>query len=154
MSARQRLVFAAVAAAIAVVAAVALAGGGGDGGEEQAAAPTATATATPATTPGDAEATATATATPRPRPQIPTIEVAGGRVVRGVREISVRQGERVRFRVRSDVADHVHVHGYDVLRDVPAGGTVSFDFEATIPGIVEVELEEAGIELVSIRTTQ
>jgi hypothetical protein len=53
--------------------------------------------------------------------------------------------------VKSDVADHVHVHGYDVLRDVAAGGTARFDFKADIPGVFEIELEEAGVEVARLR---
>ena len=44
--------------------------------------------------------------------------------------------------VKSDVADEVHLHGYDISRDVPAGGTVRISFTATLPGRFEVELEE------------
>ena len=41
----------------------------------------------------------------------------------------------------SDVSDEVHVHGYDIMKDVEAGGSVSFDFPATIEGVFEAELE-------------
>ncbi len=47
----------------------------------------------------------------------------------------------MRFRVESDVADEIHVHGYDLKKDVPAGGSVSFSFPASIEGVFEVELE-------------
>jgi hypothetical protein len=43
--------------------------------------------------------------------------------------------------VRSDVADEVHVHGYDVAKDVRAGGSVTFSIPAKIDGRFEVELE-------------
>ena len=36
----------------------------------------------------------------------------------------------VRFAVASDVADEIHVHGYDFQKDVAAGGTVTFNFPA------------------------
>ncbi len=41
----------------------------------------------------------------------------------------------------SDVSDEVHMHGYDIMKDVKAGGSVSFDFPATIEGVFEAELE-------------
>jgi len=33
------------------------------------------------------------------------------------------------------------VHGYDLKKDVPAGGTVRFSFPARIEGVFEAELE-------------
>ena len=44
-------------------------------------------------------------------------------------------------------ADEIHVHGYDLKKDVTAGGSVEFDFTATIEGRFEVELENAGTQI-------
>ena len=52
--------------------------------------------------------------------------------------------------VESDVADHVHLHGYDVSQDVAAGGKVEFDVPATIEGVFEVELEDRVVPLAEI----
>ena len=57
--------------------------------------------------------------------------------------IEFEQAETVRFRMRSATADRVHVHGYGLLKDVPAGQTVTMSFKATITGIFEIELENA-----------
>ena len=54
----------------------------------------------------------------------------GGKPVGGVEKITVKKGDRLRFTVTSDVADEIHVHGYDFKKEVPAGGTVRFDFPA------------------------
>jgi hypothetical protein len=72
---------------------------------------------------------------------VPTIEIKNGEPVGGIADITVNEGERVRFKVDSDVSDEVHMHGYDIMKDVKAGGSVSFDFPATIEGIFEAELE-------------
>jgi hypothetical protein len=72
---------------------------------------------------------------------VPTIVIENGQPVGGVADITVKEGERVRFRVDSDVSDEIHLHGYDIMKDVRAGGSVSFDFPATIEGIFEAELE-------------
>ena len=72
---------------------------------------------------------------------IPTIVIRNGEPVGGIRELEYSAGDEVRFRVESDVADEVHVHGYDLMEDVPANGTVDFAFPAEIEGIFEVELE-------------
>jgi hypothetical protein len=81
---------------------------------------------------------------------VPVVVVAGGEPQGGIRELSYNSGEPIRFRVESDVADEVHFHGYDVGKDVAAGGTVSFDVPATIAGIFEVELEEAGEQIAEV----
>lgn len=150
MSRQQRLVFAGIAAAIAVVALIVLSGGDSGDEPETAATPTPAATAT-ATADQEAEPQETEEPTPEPTPEAVEIEVEGGKVQGGPPDIEVKQGERARFSVKSDVADHVHVHGYDVLRDVAAGGTARFDFKADIPGVFEIELEESGVEVARLR---
>ena len=59
---------------------------------------------------------------------------------------SVDKGDRVVLAVTSDVADEVHLHGYDISRDVGAGGTVRITFRAKLPERFEVELEGRGIQ--------
>jgi hypothetical protein len=80
-----------------------------------------------------------------------TIVVKNGEPVGGVRDLDYKAGEQVRFTVDSDVADEVHVHGYDLMKDVAAGGSVSFSFPAEIEGIFEVELEEHGEQIAELR---
>src|SRR4029453_6097587 len=81
----------------------------------------------------------------------PTIVVKNGEPVGGVRELEYSAGDQVRFEVESDVADEIHVHGYDLMKDVPAGGAVTFSFPAEIEGIFEVELESRGAQLAQLR---
>ena len=50
------------------------------------------------------------------------------------RSSRTRSGDRIQFSVTSDVADEIHVHGYDLKKDVPAGGSVRFSFPATHRG--------------------
>jgi hypothetical protein len=88
----------------------------------------------------------------KPRPQVATIRIAirGGRPSGGIRRARVRQGRRVRLLVRSDVADHVHLHGYDIFRDVAPGAPARLAFRATVPGRFEVELEDRGIQIAEL----
>ena len=73
---------------------------------------------------------------------IPTIVVKDGKPVGGVQELTYEQGGQIRFRVDSkDTSDEVHFHGYDIGKDVEAGGQVTFDVPADISGEFEVELE-------------
>lgn len=87
---------------------------------------------------------------PEQKVAAPEIVVRGGKPVGGVAELEVDKGERIHFVVRSDVADHVHLHGYDVFMDIAAGGKVEFDVPATIDGVFEVELEDRVVPLAEI----
>jgi hypothetical protein len=73
--------------------------------------------------------------------KVPTIVVKNGKPVGGIRDLTYNKGERIHFVVDSDVSDEVHVHGYDIMKDVKAGGSVSFDFPASLEGVFEAELE-------------
>jgi hypothetical protein len=109
--------------------------------------PTPTATLPPADTPG-AEETEAPTATPTPRPTVDPGPVLTGE---DVERLEVDKGDVVRFRVRSPQDDHVHVHGYDIMRDVKANETTRIFFRATIDGIFEIELEDAQVPIAELR---
>ncbi|MBX5469173.1 MAG: hypothetical protein IRZ21_04655 [Thermoleophilaceae bacterium] len=85
-----------------------------------------------------------------PRPAVQVIRVKDAKPVGGVQRIEARKGDRVRFKVVSDTADEVHVHGYDLHRDVEAGGSVSFSFPAKIDGIFDIELESRGEQIAEL----
>jgi hypothetical protein len=70
-----------------------------------------------------------------------TVVVRDGKPVGGVQDITFKKGGTVDLTVRSDTADEVHFHGYDVAKDVAEGGSVRFRFPATIEGRFIVELE-------------
>ncbi|HMJ72381.1 MAG TPA: hypothetical protein VK471_03335 [Solirubrobacterales bacterium] len=72
---------------------------------------------------------------------VTTIVIKNGEPVGGIAQLTYNKGEEVRFKVDSDVSDEVHMHGYDIMKDVKAGGSVNFDFPATIEGVFEAELE-------------
>jgi hypothetical protein len=74
--------------------------------------------------------------------KVPVIAVdKSGKPVGGIRALTYNEGEQVRFEVKSGVSDEVHVHGYDIMKDVEAGGTIGFDFPASLEGVFEAELE-------------
>ena len=83
-------------------------------------------------------------------PPVPQVRVKNGKPVGGINKIRVNKGDRVRFAVRSDVSDEIHVHGYDFKKDVTAGGKVSFSFPAKIDGVFEVELESRGEQIAEL----
>lgn len=82
---------------------------------------------------------------------VPTILIRDGKPVGGVKELTFNRGEWVAFKVDSDVSDEVHVHGYDVMKDVTAGHAVGFRFQATIEGLFEGELEHRGEQILELR---
>ena len=147
MSRNQRLSFLGIAAVIAVVAIIVLAVGGGsddtttDDSANTSAQQTATATATP--TAEDGQETSTPTPTPKPQPPL----LQAGKVTK----LRFDEGETVRFRVRHDEPEHVHIHGYDIMKDVEPGQTANVAFKATITGIFEIEFEDSAEEIGELR---
>lgn len=108
---------------------------------------------TPQVQPTASTAPVTSPSTPTPTPTARVIELsyAGGAVSGDTGRQTVTLGEQVVLRVTSDVAEEVHVHGYDVTQAVPAGSTVDIALTASIPGGFEVELHEAGTALCQLR---
>jgi hypothetical protein len=102
--------------------------------------------------------TTTPTATVPPPPPAPPpparvrVVVRDGQPVGGVRGVTVSKGRRVVLIVTSDVSDHVHLHGYNVMRDVAPGRPARIGFRATIVGTVEAELEDRHVPLARIVT--
>jgi hypothetical protein len=123
------------------------------GGDEEATAPTTeTTTTTTAETMQTTQATQT-TETMTPAPPGPTeiaIVVVGGAPKGGIVRETVDKGDKVVLVVRSDVSDHIHLHGYDIMRDVGPGRPARLPFRATIPGRFEVELEDRGVPIADI----
>jgi hypothetical protein len=87
---------------------------------------------------GIALAPATKIASARPT----TIVVRDGVPLGGTHLLTYRKGSVIDLTVRSDVADEVHFHGYDIHKDVAPGHPVHFRLRATIEGSYPVELEE------------
>jgi hypothetical protein len=118
----------------------------GDDGAPQATGTTGS--TAPTTTTGPAT-TAEPTTTADPTPVI-EVRVVGGKPQGGVRREQVQSGETVVLRVVADVADEVHLHGYDKTADVAPGKPAQIRFTADIPGVWEVELEQRKQKLVEL----
>ncbi len=121
---------------------------------------TAIITAPPATSPAPTSAPTTAappetTTTTTTTAATPTTATPGNAIsvtviagtVTGPGRAEVPRGEDVTITVTADVTDEVHVHGYDLLAVVSPDAPAVIEFTATIPGIFEVELEGAHLEL-------
>lgn len=96
--------------------------------------------APPATTATRPAVAKTAT---EPRGARIVVSVRAGRPAGGIARATARQGGSVLVIVRSDAADHVHVHGYDLTADVAPGRPARMQFRAETTGRFEIELEQA-----------
>ncbi|WP_444947236.1 hypothetical protein [Micromonospora ureilytica] len=76
-----------------------------------------------------------------------TVTIAKKRVDPPTGRITVSKGQLVRITVTSDVADELHVHGYDLGARLPAGTPGSVEFRADKTGLFEVETHESELVL-------
>jgi FtsP/CotA-like multicopper oxidase with cupredoxin domain len=149
MSKAQRAAVLGLAVLVAVAAFLVLRPGDGEDDDAERGNPTAQqAPTTTAETPTAPETTPEA----QPKePQVTTIRVRGGRVRGGVETLEARRGDTVRFRVIADAEHEVHLHGYDVSKDVTAGEPAEFRLKADQTGIFEIELEETHTQIAELK---
>ena len=138
--------FAALAAAAFLVA--------GCGGDSTDAAAT---TDTVATTFPEAATIITAPTAPATTttagPKTITIVVENAAPKGGIKRATLAKGDEVVLVVHSDVADEIHLHGYNLSTDVAAGGVGRIRFVATVPGRFEAELEQRGVQIADLTVT-
>jgi hypothetical protein len=79
-----------------------------------------------------------------------TVTVVNGKPQGGIKTITYKKGQTVDLTVKSDTADEIHVHGYDLMKDVPKGGSVTFSFKGSIDGRFVVELEDHGEQIAEL----
>ena len=79
------------------------------------------------------------------------VAFAGGAVTGGPVRYAVPVGSTVELVVRSDVADEVHLHGYDRRSFVTAGASTTIRVDADLPGVFEAELEQRGVPLAELQ---
>ena len=92
---------------------------------------------------------ATTTVETQPKPPAPLTVRINSRAP-GLTRISVPRGRQVVLLVTGEPGAEIHLHGYDVLRRIPATGPARIPFRATIPGRFEVELEEEGRQIADL----
>jgi hypothetical protein len=132
-------------AVLAVVAALTLAGCAGTDAAETSSTASSTSSSPTATS---AAPSSTAAADESQRIEV---QVAGGQVSGDSGRVPVAAGTPVTLVVTSDAADELHVHGYDLTADLAPGQPAELSFDATIPGVFEVELHDAGTVLLTLQ---
>ncbi|MDX6438341.1 MAG: hypothetical protein QOF45_924 [Gaiellaceae bacterium] len=113
--------------------------------------PTTTTTAAAATT-AEPEVTTTGPATATPgEPKVVRISVSvPGDKAPTVKKFTVKEGRQVELVVTSELADEVHLHGYDLHADVAPGKPATIRFKANAPGLFEAELESRSLPIVEL----
>lgn len=134
-----------VAIAVAVVLLIVLKDDGSDTSNKQ------TTTAAKKSTTGSSGESAAKSKPMAKEPAVPAIVVRNGKPVGGVQDLTFNAGEQIRFEVRSDTPDEVHIHGYDISEEIPAGGAATLSFPADIEGLFEVELHESDEQIAELR---
>src|SRR3954447_4615978 len=119
-----------ILAGVIVVAIVALVIASGGSDDNSSAGTTSAATSTSTGTDTTSTGGATTTTAKPAGPPTYRVTVRDAKPVGGVEKIKVKKGDQVRLVVQSDTADEIHIHGYDFMNDVEAGGTVRFRFKA------------------------
>jgi heme/copper-type cytochrome/quinol oxidase subunit 2 len=143
MGSRARLVLLLATVLVAVVLFLVLRP---DGGE-----PTRSATTGETTTSVVTETETPATTAPEAPSAVRIRIQARGDGSGSIRRIAIERGQRVTLVVSADVADEVHVHGYDLMADVAPGSPARISFDASVPGRFEVELESRAIQIAELR---
>jgi len=129
--------------ALALAATLLVAGCGGDDPE----------TTAPSSTPPASSTSAAATTTPSETAFAGTeivVAVKGGKVDPPTHRVKVAKGTEVRLLVTSDKADELHVHGYELEKELPAGEQMTLDFTADQAGLFEIETHESELQLAQL----
>jgi hypothetical protein len=79
------------------------------------------------------------------------VSVKDGKVTPKAHRVKVAVDSPVQIMVTTDVDDEVHVHGYDIEREVSAGEPVSIEFTADQSGVFEVETHESDLLLLQLQ---
>lgn len=79
-----------------------------------------------------------------------TYTIADGVADPQLEQQRVEQGSTVRIEVTSEVADELHLHGYDETADVAAGETAVIEFTADLTGRFELETHDSGLTLLHL----
>lgn len=91
------------------------------------------------------------TATPAPRSF--ELVVQNKKIVSGLSEIKVNEGDQVILKITSDVGEEFHLHGYDKAVELEKGKTVELSFAANLTGSFPFELEQSKTDLGTVEVS-
>jgi hypothetical protein len=90
----------------------------------------------PGAGPGNAKA--------QPVEQVFELRIEDGEVADEVRTLRVTEGDRVRLRWTADARTIIHLHGYDIEREVTPGRVTEMQLEAYATGRFPIEVHAHG----------
>jgi hypothetical protein len=118
------------------------------GGDDDSTTATDETTATTAT--GSGSEPAAGDKAKKEKDTVPFIDVVDGQPKGGVTDLEFVKGDEIKFAVRSNTADEVHVHGYDIEEEIEPGKPAIFDFPADLEGVFEVELHGSETQIAEL----
>lgn len=73
-----------------------------------------------------------------------------GRLVQKSDQVEVERGSTVFLAVSTDVADDIHLHGYERMAPTTPGDQAVLEFTADRSGVYTAELERSGVRLLEV----
>ena len=80
------------------------------------------------------------TASAAVKPVVISITAVNGRPVGGIKRSTVKKGQTVRIVVRTNVGAQVHLHGYNIEKNIKKGVPTVIQFVAKVQGRFALEL--------------
>jgi FtsP/CotA-like multicopper oxidase with cupredoxin domain len=87
------------------------------------------------------------------KPAVAVLRVTNGKPANGVQKLSFKQGDQIRFLVRSTTKVPIHFHGYDVEKEAAPGKPAVYNVKGSISGRFVVEVESTGTQIAEIDVT-
>jgi hypothetical protein len=84
------------------------------------------------------------------KPVVITVTAVNGRPVGGIQRPSVKKGQTVRLVVKTNVGTQVHLHGYNIEKNVKKGVPTVMVFVAKVPGRFALELHPMDAQLAQL----
>jgi plastocyanin len=157
VSSTQRIVILVVAAVVLIGGFVLAQGSGDDEDSDQAAQTTQPAPASTVgeTAPNEPEnpAATTPETTEKPAPRVETIRIRDKGPVGEPKTLEFDSGDTVRLRFVSNVAEEIHIHGYDKYVNVRPDSSATTRFKADAEGIFEIEAHSTGELLAKLQVS-
>jgi heme/copper-type cytochrome/quinol oxidase subunit 2 len=75
------------------------------------------------------------------------LQIEKNRMASGPSAIRLVQGDEITLNIRTDRADELHIHGYDLRANLLPGQVVSLTFIATVTGRFGIELHKAHVAI-------
>jgi hypothetical protein len=84
------------------------------------------------------------------KPVVISITAVNGRPVGGIKRQTVKKGQTVRLVVRTNVGTAIHLHGYNIEKNVKKGVPTVIQFVAKVPGRFALELHPMDAQLAQL----